>query len=237
MNEHSNITYQHLLFPIILFIAPQLTLEIIWRISNFAEWKSEPYVRRSILLKSYDYVQNHSYLFFQNNFTGAISSKLKGLLDGYDKFWAEMHHGLLARILKSVVNLAALSIININLGLFVLAWSAFYVPILYTLSIRLNKISFIETESRHALVGQISDKITNIISLFAFSSRKRELTSLNNQITTDFIPKQIHSYLYSFKVQLVGGGLYLILFAFLLFYMIHLRINGAITYKWCYFYW
>lgn len=229
MSEHSNLTYQHVLFPVILFIAAQLTLEIVWRISNFAEWKSEPFVRRSILLKSYDYVQNHSYLFFQNNFTGAISSKLKGLLDGYDKFWAEMHHGLLSRILKSIVNLSALSIINVNLGLFVLAWSAFYVPILYMLSIRLNKISFIETESRHFLIGQISDKISNIISLFAFSSRKRELTILKDQITTDFIPKQIHSYLYSFKVQLIGGALYLILFAFLLFYMIHLRMNDAIS--------
>lgn len=229
MSGHSELTYQNILFPIILFIAAQVVLEVTWRISHFAEWKSEPYVRRSILLKSYDYVQNHSYLFFQNNFTGAISSKLKGLLDGYDKFWAEMHYGLLIRILKSVVNLCALSIINMNLGLFVFAWSALYIPILYTLSIRLNKISFDETESRHFLVGQISDKISNIISLFSFSSRKRELIILDDQITTDFIPKQIRSYRYSFMIQLAAGALYLLLFVFLLFYMIHLRMTGAIS--------
>lgn len=229
MATQSPLTYQAILFPIILFIAAQFTLDFVWRISNIAEWKAEPYVRRSILLKSYDYVQHHSYLFFQDNFTGTMSSKLKGLLDGYDKFWAEMHHGLMSKILKSIVNLCALSIVSFNLGIFVFIWAAVYVPIMYTLSLRLNKLSFEETESRHALVGQISDKITNIISLFSFASRKRELKSLDNQISHDFIPKQVRVYKYDFKIQIIGGFLYLIMFGFILFYMIHLRMIGLIS--------
>lgn len=229
MASQDSVTYQDLLAPIIIFIAAQLILETVWRISNIAEWKAEPYVRRSILLKSYNYVQHHSYLFFQNNFTGTISSKLKGLLDGYDKFWAEMHHGLLLSILKSVVGLCALSIVSFNLGLFVFVWAVLYVPIMYKLSKRLNELSFEETESRHALIGQISDKITNIISLFAFASRKRELRSLDDQMSNDFIPKQIRTYKYDFKIQIIGAILYLIMFGFILFYMIHLRILGSIS--------
>lgn len=222
-------TYDVILFPIVLFLGAQVTLECVWRISNIAEWKAEPFVRRSILLGSYDYVQNHSYLFFQNNFTGTLSSKLKGILDGYDKFWAEMHHGLLQKILQSVVGLCALSIVSLDLALFVFVWSAVYVPVMYKLSARLNELTFEETESRHALIGQISDKITNIISLFAFASRKRELNALDRQISHDFLPKQIRVYKYHFKLQIVGGVLYLIMFGFILFYMIHLRMIGLIS--------
>ncbi|MBY0501537.1 MAG: ABC transporter ATP-binding protein/permease [Alphaproteobacteria bacterium] len=229
MATQTHLTYHDILFPIILFMGAQVTLDLVWRISNIAEWKAEPYVRRSILLKSYDYVQHHSYLFFQENFTGTISSKLKGILDGYDKFWAEMHHGLLSKIFKCVVNLGALSIVNINLGIFVFIWSIIYVPLMYTLSIRLNKLSFEETESRHALIGQISDKITNIISLFSFASRKRELNTLDNQMSNDFIPKQVRVYKYDFKIQLIGMIFYLSLFGFILFYMIHLRMIGTIS--------
>ena len=174
-------------------------------------------------------MQNHSYLFFQDNFTGTISSKLKGLLDGYDKLWTEIHTGLFSKILKCVVNLSALALINFNLGLFVLAWSALYVPLLYKLSIHLNKLSFQETEVRHSLIGQISDKITNIISLFSFASRQTELKALEVEISTTFIPRQLQVYYYNFKLQLIAGGLYLILFGFLLFYMIHLKMNGAIS--------
>lgn len=223
------LTYQDILFPIVLFVGAQLILECVWRISSVAEWNSEPYVRRSILLKSYDYVQHHSYLFFQNNFTGTISSKLKGLLDGYDKFWAEMHHGLLSSVLKSVVGLCALFVVNFYLGVFVLIWATIYVPVMYRLSTHLNELSFVETESRHALIGQISDKISNIISLFAFASRKRELKTLDDQMSHDFIPKQVRTYKYDFKLQIIGGILYLIMFGFILFYMIHLRMTNSIS--------
>lgn len=221
--------YQNILFPIGLFLAAQIALEFVWRVSNIAEWKAEPYVRRSILLQSYDYVQHHSYLFFQNHFTGAISSKIKGVLDGYEKFWAEMHHGLLLKVLKSVVNLCALSFVNIYLGVFVFVWSAIYVPLMYKLSKKLNRLVFKETESRHALIGQISDKLMNVISLFAFASRDRELKALDAQISTDFIPKQVRVYRCGFMIQVIGGVLYLIMFTFILFYMIHLKMRGLIS--------
>src|SRR5690349_14381351 len=76
MASQESLTYQAVLFPIFLFLFAQFMLDFVWRISNIAEWRAEPYVRRSILLKSYDYVQHHSYQFFQDNFTGTISSKI-----------------------------------------------------------------------------------------------------------------------------------------------------------------
>lgn len=229
MGRQNNLNYQDVIYPIIIFIVTHCTLDLVWRISNIAEWKAEPYVRQSILLKSYDYVQHHSYVFFQDNFTGTISSKLKGLLDGYDKLWTEIHSGLFAKILKCIVNLSALAIINLNLGLFVFAWGAVYVPLLYKLSIRLNRLSFQETEIRHSLMGQISDKIANIISLFSFAARQRELKTLEDQISAEFIPRQLQVYYYNFKLQLIAGFLYLVLFGFLLFYMMHLKMIGDIS--------
>jgi len=229
MSSQDELIYQNIIFPIVLFLATQVTLDLVWRLSSIAEWKSEPYVRRSILLKSYDYVQHHSYTFFQDNFTGALSSKLKGILDGYDKFWGEMHHGLLQKILKSIVNLFALCIIDFKIGLVVFIWAIFYLPIMYKLSIKLNKLAFDETESRHTLIGYISDKITNIISLMSFSARNREYANLEQQITSDFIPKQVRVYKYDFIMQIIGGVLYLIMFSFMLFFMIHLKMEGLIS--------
>ena len=59
-----NFDYKNILYPIILFMSAQLILDVTWRISEVAEWRSEPYVRSSILLQGYDYIQNHSYAFF-----------------------------------------------------------------------------------------------------------------------------------------------------------------------------
>lgn len=229
ISSDSALNYSHLIFPITLFLLAQLILEIVWRISNIAEWKSQPYIRRSILLSSYGYVQHHSYKFFQDNFSGAISSKIKGLLNGYDKFKAEMHHGLLLRLFKILVSISALLFINLKLGAFVMLWALVYVPLMYKLSIRLNKLSFAETESEHDLIGNISDNITNIISLFSFSARKREYQRLDKQITEDYIPKQIKVEKCNFLIQIVGGILYLVMFSFILFYMIHLKMHNLVT--------
>lgn len=229
MAGDATVGFNGLIKPIALFLFTQFMLDAVWRISNIAEWLSEPYVRRSILLKTYNYVQHHSYRYFQDNFTGAISSKLKGVLDGYDKFWAEMHHGLLQRLIKCFVNLIVLSVINVYLGLFIFLWSSIYLPVLYALSVRLNTFSFEETESRHRLVGDIADKITNIISIFSFAARSRELKTLDEKISKDFIPRQIKTYKYDFKIQIIGGLLYWLLFAFILFYMIHLRTKGLVS--------
>jgi ATP-binding cassette subfamily B protein len=74
MVEKPSVHYSDFAGPLMLYLGAHLVLNIAWRIGDIAEWKSEPYVRRSILSSSYDYVQHHSYGFFQENFTGALSS-------------------------------------------------------------------------------------------------------------------------------------------------------------------
>ena len=229
MSAQKDLAYKDVLFPLCLFIGNTFSLSLVWRISNVAEWMAEPYVRQSLLLRSYDYVQHHSYVFFQNNFTGAISSKLKGILDGYDTFWAEMHHGFMAKSLKVLISFGTLFLVNTKLGLFMFMWGAVYVPTMYKLSLRLNQLSFEETESRHALIGQISDKVTNILSLFAFASRQREFKTLEHQIATDFVPRQIKTYKYHIKIQIIADCLYVFMFSFLVLYMVHLRKHNAIS--------
>lgn len=223
------ITYTSVMFPIVLFLSVQVFSDITWRLSSIAEWKSEPYVRRAIFLNSYDYVQHLSYAFFQNNLTGSISSKIKGLLDGYDRFWSEMHHGLFAKLMRCCVNLCVLFSVSFNLGLFIFAWSALYAPIMYRLSRQLNHLSFAETECRHDMMGAISDKLSNIASLLSFAGQKSEKESLDKKICEEFIPRQVSVYKYNFKIQIIGGIFYWALFLFLVFYMIHLRIIGAIS--------
>lgn len=222
-------SYQQMMVPIVVFLGANVSLEFIWRISHIAAWRSLPYVRKSILLHTYNYVQNHSYRYFQNNFTGAITSKIKGVISGYDKLWAEVHHGLGLISLKVLVNLTFLMMVNIRLGIFLFAWSTCFFSIMFKLSKKLDKLAFAESESQHAMIGKISDKIMNIISIFSFAAYKRELNLLDEHVSKDFIPKQVKLYKYDFKVQIIGGILYCIKFFVLLLYTIHLKLNGLIT--------
>lgn len=229
MTSSSGLTYENIIPPVMLFIMAQVVYEGIWRLNNVAEWRSEPYVRSSILLSSYDYIQHHSYRYFQNNFTGTISSKAKGLLDGYDRILGELRLGIFPKILKVTINLMALAFININIGLFLFLWALFYVPFIYKLTTKLNTLAFEESESRHSLMGTVADNISNIISMFAFSARKNELENLKKKVNADFVPKQVKLYKHYFMVQCFSMILYIIMFAFLIIYVINLRMIGVIS--------
>lgn len=181
-NTASNFDYHVVMKPIIIFLGAQLALDIVWRISEVAEWRSESYVRGSILLHGYNYVQNHSYAFFQDNFSGAISSKLAGALDGYDKFWEQMHGGLLFKLFRILVNLIVLMFINVYLGLFIAVWMLIYIPFMLKLSAKQVVMWHDVSECRHSLIAQISDKIINIFSIKAYSNGKNEFKALEKKL-------------------------------------------------------
>jgi ATP-binding cassette subfamily B protein len=222
-------SYSQLLFPVSLFLGTKLGLELVWRINHMASWKSLPYVRRSLWLQIYDYVQHHSYKYFQNNFTGSITGKIKGIVNGYDKVWSELHHGLGLVALKIIINLSVLMVVNLQLGIFLFSWGVIFLSAMYKMSKKLDHYAFQEAESQHKIVGQLSDRIMNVISIFAFAAQKRELSLLNDSISNDLIPKQVRASQYDFKMQVVGGLFYFLKFCFILLYAIHLKTKGLVS--------
>jgi len=214
---------------IALFLGAQIIHSVMWRVSNIAEWRSEPFVRQSIINRSYDHVQHYSYKFFQDNYAGSVLSKLKGIIDGYDNFWAQMHHELTPRTCEVIVLISALAIVSTHLFIFMAIWCIVFFIIMFSMSKRLSTISFAETESKHSIFAKLSDNLTNIFSLFSFASRKQELQTLDRSLQDDFIPKQMKTYRYSFKIQVIGDVLYLVMLTTVFFYIIKLRNENSVT--------
>lgn len=225
-SANGEVTYQTLLAPIIIFISAQILLDVLWRGADIAEWRSEPYVRQSILLSVYDYVQHHSYQFFQNTHSGSITSKIKGILDGYDNFWAAMHHEFMPKLANTVILTATLSIVSIKVCLFVAIWGLIYFVIMYRFSNTLDKLSFARANNLHIIFGLIADNITNILTLFSFSTRKSEKNRLHRLLEKDFIPSEIKLYKFSCLSNMVAGVLYWAMLIALFIFMIHLRKTG-----------
>lgn len=113
--------YRYLIFPVYMFILARLSLEISWKINEFAKLAVEPLVKKSIILNAYDIMQNKKYSFFQSNSAGNIASKIKGLIDSYESLSREiLQNGLFARICKNIGSIIAITTINIWLGFGVL---------------------------------------------------------------------------------------------------------------------
>jgi ATP-binding cassette subfamily B protein len=219
---NNEVTYSALFWPILLFVGAQILLDIVWRGADIAEWRTEPYVRQSILVKVYDYVQNNPYYFFQNTPTGAITSKIKGILDGYDNFWAAMHHDFTPKIANTIILTAVLSIVNVKVCFFITIWGISFSLIMFSFSKEMDKLSFINANHRHTIFGLIADNISNIFTIFSFSTKKVELQRLDTLIKKDFIPSNIKLYKFNFVSNIVAAILYWIMLVSLFLFMIHL---------------
>jgi len=220
------VTYHSLFLPIAIFVGAQIWLDALWRIGDIAEWRSEPYVRQAILLRVYDFVQHNSYAFFQNTHAGSITSKIKGILDGYDNFWAALHHEFTPKLMNTIVLTVVLAIVNLKVCLFVALWAVCFFIVMYRFSITLDKFSYITSNHRHHIFGLIADNVANIFTIFSFATRKKELNNLDAVIEKDFIPANVKFYKFNFLVNVIAVFLYWIMLISLFLFMIHLRQTG-----------
>lgn len=223
------VLFETLYWPIGLFILAQIYLDVVWRVSDIAEWRSEPYVRQRILTEVYDRVQHAPYTFFQTTPSGSVTSKIKGMLDGYDNFWASMHHDFTPRVANTVVLTATLAVVNGWVCFLVAVWAIIFFAIMRAFSKRLDRLSFVAGSHRHELLGLIADNVTNIFTILSFATRRQELKRLDDRIKAAFIPASVKVYKVSFVSNLVAAVLYWLMLIWLLFYMIHLRSTNQAT--------
>ncbi len=221
--------YVDLIYPIAIYVGAILVMEAGWRTSHFAWMKSQPFVRTNITAKAYDYIQNHSYQFFQNIHSGSIISKIKGIVAGYNNLWFGVHHRLTNPMLEILVTVIALGFINLQLFFFMTIWCCVFFPVMLKMSLKVSKLAKETTDSQHQAMGFISDKITNIFSLFSFASKSRELKQISDFLQNDTAKKDYAWVRYELKMACVGIFFYAIMLISLFLFMIHLRRINAIT--------
>lgn len=222
-------TFKDFIYPIGLFLAYQFLEQAGWRAGMYAEWKSEPYVRRDIVLKAYGYVQHHSYRFFQETTTGSISSKIQGLVNGYDNLWGVIQYDLTYNAVSAFSLTFSLYYISHELFAFVGVWCLILILISRIFSKKLMHFSFAQSESKHKAFGMIADTIANIFSLLSFASRKYEHDRVHRFLSDDFIPKQSAMYKHNFLFLLILGSLYMVMITGVFIMLVYLRQNNLIS--------
>ena len=224
-----NFTYSDLVFPISLFLIAQILHELGWRISNIAQWRSEPYVRRDIIIRTYDTVQHHSYKFFQNNFVGSLTSKVKDIDRGYKTIRQALHFGFVQKFIMALVATTSILLIQPFIGVFIIVWIILICCLTYFFAKKLLRLSASLMAERYKIMGLIADRFSNILSLMLFSSRNREKKNLYKNINKNVITKEIKLHKYEALTSLVQGLLYVSVLVGVLLILVQHRKAGILS--------
>lgn len=223
--------YNYSLFitPLLIFFVIEISIRLCWSLHDYAEYKIHGKVFRDLILKPYQYLQNHSYKYFQENFSGSISSKIKGISDGYYNFWDKISHSLLESIAAIIANIIMIGFLSMKLLLPVILFMLICAIICYFQSKVYDKMAFEIKQNWHKLLGNIADKITNIFTVFSFATRKRELRQIEDFYKKIQIPAVDKANYFNYISWLIAGILYSTMLLATFFYAIYLRKNGYIS--------
>ena len=223
------ITKEEIIYPIVIFVGIALLQEIICRSGQWAFNKSQPFIRGEIISKAYEYVQNHSYTFFQDTHSGSITSKIKGIVTGYDDVFEYIWWKITNPFVMCVFGTLSLIFINLQLSLLVLIWCVIFFAVGLKMSLKLSVLSTQSNDLKHKTIGFIADNISNIFTIFSFASQRAELKKIRDFACGEVADLDYKKNLYQFKFACIQGGLFIGMILSVLGYTAYLRYINQIT--------
>jgi len=229
VTTHETFNYKDFIYPVGAFIFSEVYVNTIWRLSNFAYLRSLPYTKSKIFNHITNHILHYNYKFFQDYNSGSIISKTKGIIEGFSTVFNIVHHQASVYFIHTVFPIIAIATVSIKLSFVIFISTAVFIWIMYKMSKKLDYLSELEGESYHTLLGNVSDCISNIFTLFAFSSRKFEINSISKFTKQNCATREINTVKQYIKIQLVGMTFYIYILSISISYCIYLRYYGGLS--------
>lgn len=197
--------------------------EIFYRCAGMLSAKITPQMEANVRMEMFDYVQYHSYSYFNKSFAGTLANKISDMPSSMThimQLCCSLFAPVLLAILISSIFFAKLSPL---FALILLGWVCIHTFICVTFSWRCGHYSDLHAESRSQLSGKIVDSFTNHLNVRLFSQHRFERSFLE-RYQKDEKEKREQSLRYIEKMKLVMG--------IASFLGVGLLLNGYMLYSW-----
>ncbi|MEY4464026.1 MAG: ABC-type multidrug transport system, ATPase and permease component [Pseudomonadota bacterium] len=227
--QNEKITLAQSYKPIMCFIMAQVILDGAWRAHNFAQLKAMPYIFQDMMNKICTHCFNLPYTYFQNNLSGSIVGRTRGIGDNYHKMHQSIEWKLSKPLLITLFSGIVLAYTNIKIFTVIIAFTAIYLPLALKFFTKLAKMEQAKQDSWYNLFGIVADCITNIFTIFSFAAKKRELNKVQDYYHNVHNHLTIKYYKYDFIISIILSLVYWVYLIGVFVYVIYLRNLGEIS--------
>lgn len=212
---------------IYIFIAAWIEW-VFWRISTFMSAFSQSRVKSQLTITCFDYLQKHSFTFFNNHFVGSLVRKV----NKYDRAFEDLADAFFWNIGNTAFNILALSIITSffypKIGAMIFIWCAVYVYTILALNQKILPLRIKRSEADTKQTGFLADATTNNINLKLFNGHAREVGDFSK------LQKNLHElrwqvWKFALNIEAIQGALMIILEFVVMYYAITLWSKGQLS--------
>lgn len=136
---------------------------------NFVNNHFQPRVMADLNNSCFQYLQQHSYGFFSNNFVGSLVTKVKRYERAFETVADQLTFDLGKTLVDVVLVLIILFFYNTQIALITLAWAILYVMFSYFYSLYKLPVDIQRAAADTAVTARLADSITNNTNVKIFS--------------------------------------------------------------------
>lgn len=146
----------------------------IWRICDYSWAKLTPLLKKKVVSESMQYVMSHSHSFFQNNFSGALASKIRDLSNSTPKMLDIVLYSFLRVSVSIIAAFFTLFMVHKYFAFALIFWAALFVMMAIRASKLTNRMSLSIASQQSRIMGNVVDALSNINNVKLFSGIKFE---------------------------------------------------------------
>lgn len=161
----------------------------IWRICDYAWAKLTPLLQKQIISETMEYVMQHSHSFFQNNFSGALASKIRDLFKSVPKILDMALYSFASVILSLIIAFFVLLSVHKYFAFGLIIWAALFIFMALRAARLTNRMSINVATQQTKIMGNIVDALSNIsnVKLFANADfESKRISTFQNKFTSLF---------------------------------------------------
>jgi ATP-binding cassette, subfamily B, bacterial len=199
-----------------------------WRIAIFTNNFFQPRVMSDLLNTCFEYVQQHSFSFFNNNFVGSLVTKTRRFSSAFEEIADQLTWNIGPVMLRLGIILVILYQRFPTLALIIFIWSLLYTGFNYAFARYKVKFDFQASEADSKSSGRLADTMTNNINIKLFGGFKQEFKQYK-KITQEVFRLRKISWDLSGLSETVQAGLMVVLEFLVMYAAVRLWQRGALT--------
>jgi ATP-binding cassette subfamily B protein len=172
--------------PALLLIGLSIASNLIWRIADYTWAKMMPALKKKITAQTMEYVMQHSHSFFQNNFSGALASKIRDLFNSTPKLLDTIIYSFASLALSLIIAFFTLLTVHYLFAIGLILWAIIFILMAVSAAKLTNRMSVNVATQQTRIMGNIVDALSNIANVKLFANadfESKRIATFQNKYT------------------------------------------------------
>lgn len=191
-------------YPVMLGAFLWVFVEILYRAAGFLLAYVTPRLEAAIRMSMFDYVAQHSYVYFSKQFAGGISNKISDMTQSFSRVLQMVTTLFLPVGLALIISIALFAQVQPMFAVILALWLSLHIGICLASAKKCDWYSNIHAEARTKLAGLVVDSLSNHLNVRLFGRHKYENEYLARCQKEEMLLHQ-NSLIYMEKIKIALG--------------------------------